>query len=1124
MNNIPKILEPTSVPLNGINLIEASAGTGKTYTISTLFIRLLLEKNLTVEKILVVTFTEAATEELRDRIRKRLRDTLLAFQTNNTDDKILAELLDKYQNKDEIITSLINAIRSFDEASIFTIHSFCKQMLQDNAFASGMLFDVELITDQNYLLHEIVEDFWRQNFYQTSQLFLNYALENGYKNPSSLLTNLNYGHLNIIPQFEVVDLKEDQFNKAFLAAKQVWNRQNIQDFLMASKSLNRNKYRNIPLWCKELDYFFAATPSVNLPEKFIKLTSSELAVSVKKGQIAPEHEFFDLAEQLLTCQADLVQAFKRHLLALKIELFAITKQTLIQKKQQHHIQSFDDLLTNLHKALTGSNGGNLANAIRNKYHVALIDEFQDTDSIQYEIFHTIYNKNSILFLIGDPKQAIYSFRGADIHTYLAASKDADKHYTLTTNWRSEADLINSTNLLFSQHNNPFLFEDIQFQPVSPPPNKQLTYTACLHLWYVTRSLAESKKSISKKWAKQHIPKAVGYEIARLLQSGMMIEKKPLVAGDIAILVRTNRQALQMQKTLTKQRIASVLYSRESLFDSHEVMEIKRILLAIAEPSREGLIKAALTTDIFGVSGNELYALMTDDKQWQMRLNRFQHYHFLWQRFGFIKMYRTMLLQEQVQTHLLSYPDGERRLTNILHVGEMLQQAAVQQKLGMNRLCEWLEQSHEEEELRLESDEKLVKIITIHKSKGLEYPIVFCPFIWDGILHNRKAEQFVFHNGTELTLDLGSEQQEQHRKQALTEEQAENLRLFYVAATRAKYRSYLVWGPFKDSADSALSHLLYPNIEQEDDGQFVQILQDLAAKSEQTLQISELPLKPVEYKRQIDTVEPLQALKFTGNIDKKWQVSSFTALSTHSYQAEQKYISYSEHDIFSFPRGAKAGLFFHFLLEHLDFSKPDSGLIQTQLANYGYDLEKWFPVVEQLVTDVINTSLGSFNLSQITCDKRMNELEFHYPLSHITDAGLQAIFANHSISHINSVRGFMKGYIDMIFEHEGRYYLVDYKSNMLGYKQDDYHYKQLHGAMKKEDYILQYYIYVVALHRYLAFRLPDYNYEEQFGGVYYLFLRGMKSEWGSEHGIYRDRPNIELIQELSDYFDGVSQNQ
>jgi exodeoxyribonuclease V beta subunit len=295
------------------------------------------------------------------------------------------------------------------------------------------------------------------------------------------------------------------------------------------------------------------------------------------------------------------------------------------------------------------------------------------------------------------------------------------------------------------------------------------------------------------------------------------------------------------------------------------------------------------------------------------------------------------------------------------------------------------------------------------------------------------------------------------------------------------------------------------------------LQDLAAKSNGTLQVSELPMEPVSYQRPINTLEPLQARKFTGKIKKNWQVSSFTALSGHSYQSEREYMSQSDNNIFNFPRGAKTGIFLHSLLENLDFTQPNIELMQQQLVNFGYNVEQWLPTVSQLIYNVLNTPLGCCSLSQITRDKRLNELEFYYPLAHITDAGLQAIFTNHSVSHISAVRGFMKGYIDLVFEHEGRYYLVDYKSNMLGNQQEDYHNNKLYDVMVAEDYILQYHIYAVALHRYLAYRLPNYNYTDQFGGVYYLFLRGM--QWGSDYGIYWDQPKIELIQELSDYFDG-----
>jgi exodeoxyribonuclease V beta subunit len=1196
-------LEPLSAPLQGINLIEASAGTGKTYTITTLFIRLILEKNLTVDKILVVTFTEAATEELRDRVRRRLREVLTAFELGNTDDEILAELMRQCPDHEDAIFRLTNALRGFDEAAIFTIHSFCRQMLQDNAFESGVLFDTELVSDQSHLLREIVEDFWRQHFYEASQLFITYALENGYKNPASLLNTLNYGQyvgqpfLKIIPQPEspLLEVKELAFYTIFTETQQLWQSQStdVEELLLNDKNLNRNKYRkaSIPQWCKAMSGFFIAssTMSTNLPDKFAKFTTTELAQCAKKGKTPSYHNFFDQCEKLLDCQEALTEGFGQHLLALKIQLFEIAEQTLALKKHQHHILSFDDLLINLYKALIGANGSSLAQLIRKKYYAALIDEFQDTDPVQYKIFSTVYGDGKhILFLIGDPKQAIYSFRGADIFTYMAACRDAKYRYTLGTNWRSEADLIGGVNKLFENTERPFLFEDISFQAVQAPDdnqspigkpclkieNKQLPP---LQLWFVSRDIAECSpdKPINKGWARQEIPYSVSHEIARLLTLGQqeqaMINDKPLVAGDIAVLVRTNTQALRMQKMLAKLGISSVLYSRESLFASNEMMEIERVLLAVADPSNEALIKAALTTDMMGVSGNELHTLVENDFLWQQRLSRFQRYHFLWQNVGFIQMYRALLLQEQVPTLILSYPDGERRLTNVLHAAEVLQQVTVQQKLGISGLCQWLSQQRRnegagaEQQLRLESDEKRVKIVTIHKSKGLEYPIVFCPFVWDGYLHNNKADQFTFHDEhDDLTLDLGTVEQDSHRERALEEERAENLRLFYVAVTRAKHRCYLIWGAFKDASTSALAHLIHPgvDVEKTDDATLLQDLQALATQSNHQIQLSTLPTDKAHYQRAVERSELLKPRSFSRKIDKEWRVASFTSLS-HKTPAtdmvddqpdydeitviqplvEQETLPPNENHIFNFPRGAKPGIFLHALFEKLDFSADYSDekavnkqqeVITTQLENHGYEVEKWQETILQLVEDVLTTPLEpqqpDFTLSRISRDRRLNELEFYYPIKHtITPKGLQAVFAEFN-QHIHPfmieeirrlefspVRGFMKGYIDMVFEYQGRYYLVDYKSNMLGMQQQAYHCDHLSMVMARENYSLQYHIYAVALHRYLSSRLPNYRYEDHFGGVYYLFLRGMNPHAGAHFGIYRDPLKTDLINRLSAYF-------
>jgi exodeoxyribonuclease V beta subunit len=815
-------LEPLTIPLEGIKLIEASAGTGKTYTITTLVLRLILEKRLTIDKILVVTFTEAATEELRNRIRSRLREALQAFENADTDDEVLAELIHKFSAyKDEAIFRLTNALRGFDEAAIFTIHSFCRRMLQDHAFESGVLFETELIGDQSPLLGEIVEDFWRQNFYHASGLFITYAQQNKYKNPNSLLKIINYGQyleqpfLNKIPSLETINSSESQeaaFYKAFKNVKQLWlasAKQEVEQLLINDKNLKRNKYslKYIPSWCQKLDeYLTARSISISLPDTFIRFTPSEIAQAVKKNSNPPQHQFFDLCQQLYDRHQELSSHFEQRLVALKLKLFAAAEKALAQKKYQFHLQSFDDLLINLHKALIKPNGHHLTRLIHNKFQAALIDEFQDTDPVQYEIFKTVFGSdNRILFLIGDPKQAIYSFRGADIFTYMLAANDKQtRRYTLATNWRSQADLIDAVNQVFKKNPQAFIFKDIPFQPVQAPERKrdaphlkiENQSLPPLQLWFVSRNEADCQpnKLINKAWGNTQIPISVANEIARLLilgeQEQAMIGKKALRAGDIAVLVRTNKQARHMQQVLTELHIPSVLYSRDNLFTSDEIIEIERILQAIADPSNENLIKAALTTDILGVSGNELYQLMNDDRAWQQYLSRFQDYNYQWQNIGFIQMYHNLLLKEQVQTRLLHYPDGERRLTNILHLAEILQQLSIKQQLSMGGVCQWLSQqrqqpdiNNEEQQLRLESDEKRVKIVTIHKSKGLEYPIVFCPFVWDGYLHHSKDEQFIFHDKNhELTLDLGSKLQEKHRQQALEEERAENLRLFYVAVS------------------------------------------------------------------------------------------------------------------------------------------------------------------------------------------------------------------------------------------------------------------------------------------------------------------------------------------------------
>lgn len=1185
-------------PLTGINLIAASAGTGKTYTIAHVFTRLVVEKKIPVSKILVVTFTDAATKELRDRIRARLRETLTAMQHNSSHDANIAQFNARYQNTEEkqaAIKRLDDALRGFDEAGIFTIHSFCRQMLQDHAFESGILFDTQLEKNIAPLLRECVEDFWRQQLYHASPLLIQYV-QQSYKNPSELVKNflqnerlLTQPRLEITPKLDLHDTQaeESAYLQAFYATKNLWVtvRPEVEDLLNNQDSLNGTSYRksSFPNWFDEISIYFDNQPSLIIPDVLQKLTRTAFQSKVKKGKNPPEHLFFDSCEFLCNTYTQLTTRFEKQLLALKYALLKQAKKELQAKKQQLNIQSFDDLLNNLYQALQSEKGESLGQLMRDKYYAVLIDEFQDTDPVQYEIFHRVYSNcdNPILFFIGDPKQAIYSFRGADIFAYLNACDAAENRYTLSVNRRSEAGLINAVNQLFSAHPNPFIFEQIPFNPAQAPEDQKnhLTFAGETREPLVFWELSET--SGNKDELQKKIAQAVAAEILNLLNPARKVRlgEKSLTGGDIAILVRTNQQARMMQKTLGKNYIPCVLYSQESLFSSHELMEIERILLAIAFPQQEAHVRAALATELLGVTAETLYNLMHNESQWQQRIKSFQDYHSAWETQGFIQMFRKLLLQEQITKRLLAYPDGERRLTNVLHAGEVLQQTAVAEKLSMSALCHWLatqrneaETSNDEHQLRLESDEKLVKIVTIHKSKGLEYSVVFCPYSWEMNLPSlaHKNSSILFHdtaNKNVLTLNLTGDEIK-HRKDKAHEELAESLRLFYVAVTRAKNRCYLVWGAVKEAENSPLGHLLHNSAIEgiarkldgekadKNDSTFLNSslihnkLVDLVAYSQNTITLQILPEPSNYHHKLVENPLNLVARNFTGKIPQAWKISSFSALAHQASIEASERPDYDENpvlrpqflseninvlpSIFSFPKGARAGTFLHEVFEKLDFTAPDVHKLSELLKTYNYPVEPWENILWTWLHTVLNTALagqfGNLVLAELSRDARLNELEFFYPLRPIDAQGLSKIFQHYHLPTpsldlsserltFKPVQGFMKGFIDMVCCWEGRYYLIDYKSHFLGQRPEDYAQPQLAQVMKQERYVWQYHLYAVALHRYLSHRIPDYDYTQHFGGVYYLFLRGIQADNSENYGVFYDLPQPALIQALSAYLGG-----
>ncbi|MBU2498820.1 MAG: exodeoxyribonuclease V subunit beta, partial [Proteobacteria bacterium] len=997
---------------------------------------------------------------------------------------------------------------------------------------------------------------------------------------------------------------EEAFVVRFNEVRQAWvsTKRDIAEILMTHEGIHRGKYRKekIPDWIEEMDVFLATGGKHPfLFRGFEKFTRGYLAGAVKKGCDPPVHPFFDLCEELRESQTELERVYTRRLVALKARLLSEVREELVRRRRERNVQTFEDLLLQLHGALEGKGGEALTRAIRARFKAALIDEFQDTDPVQYAIFRKIFGaKEGLLFFIGDPKQAIYGFRGADIFAYLEASREVSSRYTLGENWRSEPALIGAINTLFSNAEHPFLYEEIGFEPSLPAAGKE---PQCLRVeggpalpfqvWYVDAGKwAEPGKAITKRIARQLIPRAVAAEISRLLILGKQDKafwgERPLSEGDIAVLVRKNAEALLMQKALADLRIPSVLYSTENLFDSHEAMEMERVLTAMVEPNNEGLLRAALATDMTGVKGEELDALMADEAAWERWLVKFKAHHALWQERGFIKMFRAYLSEEGVLTRLISFPDGERRNTNVLHLMEVLHRVAVEKRLNMPGLLKWLSDQRApqsarlaEHQLRLESDENAVKLVTIHKSKGLEYPVVFCPFTWDGSRIKHSKDPFLYHDprdGMRLTLDLGSSEMDENRRFAEREQLAENLRLLYVALSRAKGRVYLVWGRFKDAETSAPAYLLYPPSagQKGDDitalleervlnlkeGDIRHGLEEITKKAGGSIGLYEIPAQSGE--PHIPFAEEKAALacrRFSGAIDRQWKISSFSALvSSHREgeaaadrdalaqpQDEEGHETLTAEEIpsgiFSFPRGTKTGTLLHDLFEHLDFAEKDAlvvkRLIAEKLVEYGFE-PAWEETIYELVTKVLSVSLdpGSkdFRLLHIGKGERLNELGFYFPLKRMTPGRLYDLFARHRsdlpIERIPErigdltfapLRGFMKGFMDLVFRYEDRFYLVDWKSNFLGPRGEDYGPERLVTAMEEGFYTLQYHLYTVALNQYLKLRLPAYEYETHFGGVYYIFLRGVDPEKGSAFGIYRDRPSKALIDALCGELIGIS---
>lgn len=1205
-------LNPITLPLNQISLIEASAGTGKTYTIGSLYLRLLLKagennfsRPLNVEEILVVTFTEMATEELKKKIRERITDAidkLTAFAETQDksafkNDEFLTALCDNL-NIFEAIHRLKLAEQNMDLAAIYTIHGFCRRMLMQYAFHSGIHFNLELIKDQSDLLIRFANEFWREHFYPLDFESANF-IATELVSPANVLSLLK-ADLGKDLQVEIENKQAlsvqiqiflpqylGGYQKALNELKTFWleSADEISAIITNEleknypkdqlKSLNRKKYqvKRLGDWINKInqwsnnprdyqinttlkDYFLQSSIEKNCEESTDKNKDKKPATPFYSPIFA---ELEKRVNALMT--PDLLS---------KLTLYHYRQglqQKLLDYKLNHQEKSFDDLLRLLCEALQGAQGDELAEMIRFQYPFTMIDEFQDTDSQQYAIFSKIYRdnpeKNTGFIMIGDPKQAIYRFRGADIFTYLKASDEAQSRFELTKNYRSEKNLVDGVNALFDFPQSPFIYQNINFTAVDSRDDHLRFYlngkAEPAYRFYLTKSDKVNKTEMAKICAIsiQHWLKSAAENQAVFQNEDTC---KTLQAANIAVLVRDKNEAALVKNELQKLGIASVYLSdQNSVFDSNVAKELAWVLKACLNVAERPILNA-IATALFGLNTADIHQIQQNEADWQRWADSFAQYQQTWQHQGILAMLHQILLEQGISERLLSQATGERDLTDFLHLAEILQQAATLHE-SEAALLSWLEkqiqgEGRQEAQIRLESERQLVKIVTIHKSKGLEYDLVWLPFLAVPSKDPSKKDINIYYSKErdETLWDM-----ENRNLNALYEETfAEELRLLYVALTRAKYQMAFALPTQFDKKWNALHYVLSQGeigkeINLSDSKNTETLLQTFKEKMQDNVEICTKPNLEALTALSINTKnDDLKAAEFTGNIEQDWRITSFTSIeqghrrqnyfaesagkkhavfddvkdydSQNSIEISTALLNENESNILDLPRGKQVGTALHRHFENCYFSDlantEEIGKLRQSLQldeTFTEPLQNW---LQQILHTPLSNEIGIAlaNLANKDCIK---EMPFYLAIREYFDveAFNRALKAHHHLPseplQFEQIKGMVRGSIDLVFRHNGKYYLVDYKSNFLGSILADYNQEALKKEMLHSHYDWQYLIYTLALHRYLQSIVPHYDYARDFGGVFYLFLRGMNGE--PQSGVFYDRPSVELITELDGVF-------
>ena len=1213
-------LEPLVFPLHGSRLIEASAGTGKTWTIAALYLRLVLghggdaafARPLLPSEILVMTFTRAATRELANRVRERLVEAAAYFRGQlDADDPYLNELTEAYPTEAERSVAahrLVLAAETMDEAAIFTIDAWCQRMLREHAFDSGSLFDEELVSDERALFEDAAHDYWRQHIYPLGAQPLASvrecwkdveALKGGVR---ELVTRTHLlGECAPEPLGVLVARVQAALRAELAGLKEGWaaRADEMESWIAGHrernpKCFNGNKMRadSLVKWFEALRAW-ADDPAQVLPDlnetAWKRLCPDGIVDAFSKDFVAEVPACFGFTAPLREALARL-EPLSHALLRHAASHIAGRMRELKARNRQF---GFADMLERLKDALEGPNGQALRQRIVLQFPVAMVDEFQDTSPDQYRIFDLLYrvadnDPERGLFLIGDPKQSIYGFRGADIHSYLAARRaTTGRHYQLGVNYRSTSQLVEAVNQLFRHaegaggqggypagafrfrrgEDNPLPFESVE---AKGHRERLVGADGPQHAMSVCCAGPMSQEEYREYFAHhcaEHIVGLLGDERVGFSDGERF---RRLMPADIAILVRDRREAGAVRRALVERKVASVYLSdKDSVVESEEAADVLRWLYAVANPLDGVLARAAFATRTAGLPLGELARLSSDEMAWEARVEQLKNLHSAWQRQGVLAMLRRFVHELGLPARLLRQPGGERRLTNLLHLAELLQEASSQLE-GEQALIRWLAEQVEglgeggdERVLRLESDAELVKVVTVHKSKGLEYPLVYLPFAVTARRTDRRNRAFFEFVGMDGTRRLDLAMDDESLAAVDRARLEEDLRLLYVALTRARHYLWLGAAPISGRSknenrlhESALGYLLgggekiaaellRERLERLRGGVEGIVLHDLTQAQGRTLLARE-DVRP----------DLLAAPRYEASFERDWSIGSFTSLVRHAVavvapppapmRAQEETLLEEAPQVVTppriedapwhrFPRGSVPGNFMHEQLEWMageGFDRADDPDFMLRLgqrierAGWGHRLDDALAWLHAVVT----TTLPPLGAALSDLRDPVPELEFWFPSERLDVAKLDRLCRARIMKGLDRptlpervLHGMLKGFADLVFEHEGRYWVLDYKTNALGPGDAAYTQAAMELGMAEHRYDIQATIYMLALHRLLKSRLGSaYDPSRQLGGAVFLFLRGIAN--ADTRGCCVLGPDLELLAGLEALLDKESHGQ